>query len=67
MLKEDISDAEVKIDGFTIFRGDRNSRNRGGTAIYLRDDLKAKFAHKFCNKVVQYVIVKVKKLDLIII
>ena len=42
-------------------------RQRGGTAIYLRNDLNGKLAFTFSNSVIEYVIVKVKKLDAIII
>ena len=40
-LYEDILDAEVKIEGFNIFRSDRKGRNHGGVAVYLRDDISA--------------------------
>ena len=39
MLSDSIEDAEVSMEGFNIFRGDRLTRERGGMALYLRKDL----------------------------
>ena len=61
------SDAEVLIDSFTIYRSDRKVRQREGAAIYLRNDHNGKLAFSFSNSVIEYVIVKVKKLYAIII
>ena len=39
-LNEEIYDAEICMDGYTIFRADRTlGRSKGGVAIYVRDDL----------------------------
>ena len=66
-LTSDINDAEVNIDGYTIYRSDRKVRMRGGAAIYLRNDLNGKLESSYSNTVVEYVIVKVKKLDTLFI
>ena len=38
MLDSDVLDSELSIDGYRLFRNDRN-RNGGGVAIYVREDL----------------------------
>ena len=66
-LSEDIKDAEITIENFDIFRADRVNRSRGGAALYLRSDLNCKMVNNFSNSVVETVIVKCKKLDMIFI
>ena len=61
-LNSDTLDAELLIEGFTLFRGDREGRVRGGSAIYLLNELHSKLESAYSNSVVDYVIVKVKKL-----
>ena len=38
-LNEEILDAEIKVDGFEIFRADRLGAKKGGVALYIREDL----------------------------
>ena len=38
-LKPEILNSEVNIDGYNLFRCDRNLRERGGVAAYVRQDL----------------------------
>ena len=66
-LSEDISDAEIQIENFDIFRADRVNCTRGGAALYLRSDLNCKMINHFSNSVVEAVLVKCKKLDMIFI
>ena len=35
-LKPWILDAEIKIDGFRLYRSDRSGQNHGGVAIYIK-------------------------------
>ena len=54
-------DAEVYIDGYSIFRQDRNRKNprrgrdSGGVALHIKDDdaLDAECIHSFSNVVVE--------------
>ena len=62
-LNKDIEDAEILIEGYTIFRSDRIDRTRGGAAIYIKNELCPKKAATFSNSIVEYVIVKCSKLD----
>ena len=64
-LSNDIMDAEVNLDGFSLFRGDREGRSRGGTALYLKDRLNGRFVKSFTNGVVEFVIATTKVLDAI--
>ena len=62
-LEARVEDAKIFIDNFSIFRSDRIGRERGGVAAYFRSDLGCMCAHKFCNGVVQTILIKYKKLD----
>ena len=46
-LNQDILDAEVSLEGFNLFRGDRVGRARGGAAIYLKDRLNGRLSKAF--------------------
>ena len=58
-LSKDIMDAEVNLNGFSLFRGDREGISRGGTALYLKDRLNGRFVKSFTNGVVEFVIAMV--------
>ena len=40
-LNEDILDAEINIDGFDIFRADRNQTTKGGVIVYIKKETAA--------------------------
>ena len=54
-LKPAIENSEVHIENFTIFRSDRQERNKGGVINYLRDDiaLNTKQILAYSNKFVE--------------
>ena len=60
-------DAEVSLDGFNLFRGDRDGQDRGGSALYLREYLNGRKIKSFSNGVVGYVVVTSKVLDAVLI
>ena len=62
-LDNTVEDAEILIPGFTVYRGDRVGRMRGGSAIYMRDNLFSKKVSNFSNGVVDIVITKCEILD----
>ena len=66
-LHDGILDAEVSLEGFNLFRGDREGRARGGSALYLREYLNGRKGKSFSNGVVEYVIVTSKVLEAIFI
>ena len=35
-------DVDINIEGFTVFIGDRESRSRGGAAVYFLNELNSK-------------------------
>ena len=49
-LDETVSDAEVSIDGYTIFRSDRN-RNGGGVVMYVNKNVGVKNRVNFSNEI----------------
>ena len=64
-LSEDIDNAEIQIEDFSIFRADRSHRSRGGVAAYFRSDLLCKSAFSFSNGVCEALLVKCKKLYIV--
>ena len=36
-LTPEVSNAEVSIDGMSLYRGDRQGREHGGAALYIKD------------------------------
>ena len=59
-LNNEILDAAVFMEDFTLFRGDRCGRNRGGAALYLKDNLNGRLLKSFSNGVVDFVMVTSK-------
>ena len=67
-------DAEVNIPGYSLFRSDRvrpkkrRGRNRGGVAIYLRNDLKiqTEVLLKFSSGVIEAICLWIPKLNLVV-
>ena len=71
----DHTDAELKIDGYTLFRSDRHrlkwkkrGRDSGGVALYLRDDIAttAEPVLRFSNGVVEVLGVHIKAENIVI-
>ena len=65
-LSNDISDAEVRIPNYNIYRADRSNRIRGGTCLYLRKDIAALMVLSFSNSVVEIICVKIPIIDTVI-
>ena len=59
-LNSDISDAEIDIPGYSIYRSDRCNRSRGGVITYLRSDLRCVLLSTFCNDRVEIVLITCK-------
>ena len=66
-LKPEILNSEVNIDGYNLFRCDRNLRERGGVAAYVRQDLACMELWQFSNSLVEILTLKCKKFDCIFI
>ena len=66
-LNDGILDAEVTMDGYNLFRGDREGRARGGSALYLREYLNGRKCKSFSNGVVDYVVVTSKVMDAVFV
>ena len=66
-LKPDILDAEVKIEGWSLYRADRGpDKTHGGVAIYLRNDLIGQLVVAHSNSMCETLVVKVKSLNLLL-
>ena len=67
-LKPDILDAEVKIEGWSLYRTDRGpGKTHGGVAIYLRNDLIGQLVVSHSNSMCETLVVKVKTLNIILV
>ena len=69
-LRAAISDAEIKMDGFTLYRADRaQSRQRGGVATYVRDcpAWNAEVLMQHSNAFVETLGLYIKALNLVLI
>ena len=66
-LCEGVEDAEIHMEGFNVFRGDRLGREKGGVALYLREDLAAVQICDYNNRAVNAIVVKCRPLDSLIV
>ena len=66
-LKPEISDAEVAIEGWSLYRADRGPlKSHGGVAIYLRNDLIGQLVSVHSNNQCETLVVKIKTLNLLL-
>ena len=66
-LKPEIQDAEVTIEGWSLYRSDRGpGKSHGGVAIYLRNDLIGQLVAVHSNSQCETLVVKVKTLNLLL-
>ena len=66
-LKPEVLDAEVRIDGWSLYRADRGpGKSHGGVAIYLRNDLIGQLVTAHSNSQCETLVVKVKTLNLLL-
>ena len=66
-LSQEILDAEASLEGFDLFRGDREGHARGGAAIYMKEKLNGRFAKSYSNGVVDFVVATSKVLDAVFV
>ena len=57
-LEESILNAELNIDGYTIYRADRSDRMRGGVCMYVKSEHSISPVLSFSNSVVEMLILK---------
>ena len=65
-LTDQHEDAEVMIPGFSILRSDRKTRDGGGVALYLREDLTGDVLAQFDNGSCEMIIVMIHQLDTVV-
>ena len=56
---ESILSGEVAINGYLLYRSDRNRRNRGGTCIYIKSNIPTSPILQYSNGVVEVCMIKV--------
>ena len=56
---------EVMMDGFSIYRTDRNGRTHGGVCTYVRNDIPVAPVLSYSNGMVEIIIIKIPLWDLI--
>lgn len=67
MLNEEISDAELNISNFSIFRSDRKVGHGGGSCIYVRNTLSAEYDNDFVVSDCMSIKLTIDSFDLILI
>ena len=65
-LNDQHVDAEVSMPNFSILRSDRKSREGGGVALYLREDITGDILVQFDNGTCEMVIVMVHQLNTVV-
>ena len=67
-LKPEILDAEVKIEGYSLYRADRGpEKTNGGVAVYLRHNLIGQLVVSHSNSMCETLAIKVKSLNMLLI
>ena len=67
-LKPEILDAEVKIEGYSLYRADRGpDRTHGGVAVYLRNNLIGQLVVSHSDSMCETLAIKVKSLNMLLI
>ena len=65
-LKSYITDAQLKIPNYTVYRSDRSSRIRGGALLYIRDTLVVSNVKKFDDNTCESVICTIDSMNSIV-
>ena len=66
-LRPEILSSEIQIQGYKLYRADREGRTHGGCALYVRDDLTCELVASHSNMACDTLIVKVKTLNILVI
>ena len=64
----EIKDAEIQMEGFQLYRVDRENRQRGGVALYLRNDIAAETIElsRGSDSYIEHIMVHIKKYNLVV-
>ena len=65
-LNENILDAEIQINGYQLFRKDRDRRICGGVAIYIMEKFAVREIWSFSNGYSEAILVEMTQLKLIL-
>lgn len=57
-MTPDILDSEIKLNGYNLYRKDRENRSHGGVAIYVKENIISKEINSFSNGVCEYISVE---------
>lgn len=61
-LTENISDGEISIKNYNLFRCDSHSRHTGGVCIYIKNDWKIKIIESSAvNEIIWFLKIEIKK------
>ena len=66
-LDDGVTDAEISIPGYSVYRSDRKCRSRGGTCVYIRSDISTAPSLKYSNNAVEMLVMKVASIDSILV
>ena len=65
-LKPHITDAQIALPNYSVVRSDRKKSERGGTLIYIRDDIPVTSVEKYDDDICQAVICTLESSNAII-
>ena len=65
-LKDYITDAQISIDNYNVFRADRASRIEGGALIYVHDSLLVSNVERYDDKLCQAVIISIDTIKTVV-
>ena len=66
-LHQGILDAEIKIEGMTVYKSDRQQREKGGVVTYVREDLAVAAELKHSNSYCETLALYIPQLDLALV
>ena len=66
MVDESVQSGEVAIQGYSLYRTDRDGRTRGGSCIYIRSNIPANPILQYSNGMVETTVIKVPIWNMVI-
>lgn len=65
-LKEHVTDAQINLTNYQILRADRKNRSRGGTLLYIHNDLPTTNSKQFDDDVCQSIVCNIDSINTIV-
>jgi hypothetical protein len=66
-LSEDISSAEIQMEGYQLYRADRLNRRQGGVVVFLKDEVACVVLSAGSNDVVEHLVLHIEAFNLVMV